>query len=306
MEYILGNGNVSIVVRPDLGGRIDQIVDVETGKEWLWHPAWYEGKPRNLDIGASFDENWSGGWDDVFPNDAACRFQGFNLADHGELWSQSWDVKEATSSALSLHYTCRTVPVETEKQVDLLDKGIAVTYRFRNVSDQPLPFLFKLHPALTIEPGDEIIMPRCQIEAVDTGFSTIIGRQGRTPFPKAYDKQGQEVLLNRVRPVESREREFFYSTDLSDGYCSLANSQTGKALHMRFDRRKIPYVWVFQSYGGWRNHYVLMLEPCTNVPYDLDLALKSGSCAIMEGRGQQEIRVEVTVEKTGVNEERQG
>jgi hypothetical protein len=76
VEHILASDKVRVAVRPDLGGRIDSVIDLATGREWLWHPAWYNGERRQLDVGAAFDANWSGGWDEIFPNDAGCEFRG--------------------------------------------------------------------------------------------------------------------------------------------------------------------------------------------------------------------------------------
>ncbi len=79
----LENAEISLVLRPDLGGRIDQIKDQKTGHDWLWHSPGYEAsQTRDLPIGASFDEHWTGGWDEIFPNDAAGEFQGRQLVDH--------------------------------------------------------------------------------------------------------------------------------------------------------------------------------------------------------------------------------
>lgn len=41
-------------------------------------------------------------------------------------------------------------------------------------------------------------------------------------------------------------------------------------------------VGVFQSYGGWRGHYVLVLEPCTTIPYDLEVACRNGTAALLK------------------------
>jgi len=48
---------------------------------------------------------------------------------------------------------------------------------------------------------------------------------------------------------------------------------------MQSERSNFPYVWVFQSYGGWQDHYVLVMEPCTTMPYDLEAASQNGAIA---------------------------
>lgn len=76
----LENAEIRLTIRPDLGGRIDQLEDLQTRHAWLWHPSHYAPETtRSLAVGASFDDQWTGGWDEVFPNDAAGFFR-------GEIW----------------------------------------------------------------------------------------------------------------------------------------------------------------------------------------------------------------------------
>ncbi len=295
MEHILTSSGVKVVVRPDLGARVDQITDLDTGKDWLWHPERYKGETRELSVGASFDENWSGGWDEVFPNDAGGAFRGRNLADHGELWSRNWRVTESSASEVRLACDCSTLPAACEKRIAVTAEGLIVGYRLQNLSGEALPFLLKLHPALAVEPGDEILLPPCTVEPVDAGFSTIIGRSEKTRFPTACGADGKKVRLDIVPAREAGTREFFYSTGLEGPWCGLKNSRTGRTLKFSFDSSRLPYVWVFASYGGWQDHYVLILEPCTNVPYDLETALFNGTCAILQPHEMRDIEVRVTL-----------
>jgi galactose mutarotase-like enzyme len=280
---VLRNAVMEVTVRPDLGGRIDQLHDRRTGQNWLWHPADYDAaQTRSLPIGESFDANWTGGWDEIFPNDMAAQFKGRNLVDHGELWSQSWTVDEQLPLSISLTYACKTVPVRVEKVIELNETTaeFRIAYRFQNLSDETVPFLFKQHAAIAIQPGDEIILPDCLIEPVVLDFSTMIGKPGQTRFPQAFAADGTAIDLRQTQPRSSGLREFYYSSNLAEGLCGIKRS--GSALTMRFKRDDFPYVWVFQSYGGWNDHYVLILEPCTTIPYDLQIADRDGTAAYLE------------------------
>ncbi|WP_414590018.1 hypothetical protein [Scytonema sp. PCC 10023] len=80
MIITLLNSEIKLTIRPDLGGRIDQLQDLQTEHQWLWHPKGYdESQTRTLAFLSSFDDNWTGGWDEIFPNDAAGVFQGRHL-----------------------------------------------------------------------------------------------------------------------------------------------------------------------------------------------------------------------------------
>lgn len=298
MITILENSELKLTIRPDLGGRIDQLVDQKTGREWLWHPPGYDpSQTRSLPIGASFDEHWSGGWDEMFPNDGEGLSQNRHLVDHGELWSQEWNVVETTRSSIKMARFCKTVPVSVEKTIRLDNTQAHIEFQFHNKSDETIPFLFKHHPAIAIEAGDEILLPDCLIEPVALEFSTLIGRAQKTHFPKAFAADGQEIDLQHIPPRSSKSQEFFYSSDLAKGECGIRNARSGNALVMTFDTADFPYVWVLQSYGGWRDYYVLVMEPCTTIPYDLDVACQNGTAAQLKPKELQTRTLTVRIQR---------
>lgn len=71
------------------------------------------------------------------------------------------------------------------------------------------------------------------------------------------------------------------------GQCGIRNQRSASTLLMSFDTADFPYVWVFASFGGWQNHYVLVLEPCTNIPYDLEIACRNGTSALLPPHSSQ-------------------
>lgn len=286
----LENAEIRLVIRPDLGGRIDQLEDCQTGHSWLWHSSNYNpDTTRSLPVGASFDEEWTGGWDEIFPNDAAGEFQGWNLVDHGELWSQRWEVLQSSPLSLTLAYQCQTVSVRVEKTIELdpVRPEAKLVYWFQNQSEQQIPFLFKHHAAIAIEAGDEILLPDCWVEPAFLEFSKLIGQPGKTRFPQAIAANGDPVDLRVIPPRSSKLQEFYYSSDLASGYCGIRNQRTQSALLMTFDTADFPFVWMFQSYGGWRDHYVVVVEPCTTMPFDLEEACRHKTVGLLHPQEKQ-------------------
>jgi hypothetical protein len=58
-------------------------------------------------------------------------------------------------------------------------------------------------------------------------------------------------------------------------------------LLVTFDTVDFPYVWMFQSYGGWNDHYVVVVGPCTNMPSDLDEACRLNTVALLHPQEKQ-------------------
>lgn len=296
----LENSEMKLTIRPDLGGRIDQLEDRQTGHGWLWHPAHYAPETtRSLPVGASFDNQWTGGWDEVFPNDAAGAFQGRDLADHGELWSQRWQILASSPLNVTLGYQCQTVPVWVEKtiQLDAERPEVSLVYSFQNQSEAEIPFLFKHHAAIAIEAGDEILLPDCWVEPAFLEFSKIIGQPGKTRFPEAIGSSGEAVDLQVVPPPSSQLQEFYYTSELAQGFCGIRHRRSQSSLRMTFDQADFPYVWMFQSYGGWQGHYVVVVEPCTTLPSDLEEACRHGTAAVLKPYEHQRRRLTVQLQR---------
>lgn len=68
-------------------------------------------------------------------------------------------------------------------------------------------------------------------------------------------------------------------TDLPEGWCGVRDTEAGARLRLHFPREVFPYTWLFMTFGGWRDLYTVILEPCTNMPEDLNEAPRQGRCA---------------------------
>jgi hypothetical protein len=85
---------------------------------------------------------------------------------------------------------------------------------------------------------------------------------------------------------------------------------------MRFSREQFPYVWVFQSFGGFgedhavehagdhvenrstdaNGHYVMVLEPCTTKPYDLAAAWRAGTTPVLHPIESKSYAMEISID----------
>jgi hypothetical protein len=118
------------------------------------------------------------------------------------------------------------------------------------------------------------------VEPVDPAFSTVLpsGDGFEWPVPLAT---GELVDLRQIPPASSGLQEFVYVRDLPHGWCGVEDSQRCATLRMNFDVNAFPYVWLFLTYGGWRNLYTAVLEPCSNMPKQLADAVRVGQAALL-------------------------
>jgi hypothetical protein len=281
---VLENAHVRAMFLPELGGKLWSLIDKSADSEVLWHNP--RMGPRLASYGAAYDDWFCGGWDELFPNDAPTALTGDPYPDHGEWWSMPFEWSTESSDELSaLVLRRRGVVTDTlvEKRIELHADAAAlhIHYRLVNHSYQPLDYLWKLHPALAITPQHRIDMPAHRV-VVDEGFR---GRLGATvdtfQWPFADSDHGR-VDMRQVPPVTARACDFYYALDLPQGWCALTDTAQRRGFGLAFDPDVFRSVWVFGAYGGWRNLYVAILEPCTGYPYLLDTAVAQGTASRLE------------------------
>ena len=160
---VLENDLLRVMVLPEAGARIWQITYKPLNADLLWNNPNLQPAPHPL--GTAYDDNWSGGWDDLFPNDEAGSLAGLEVPDHGELWTGDWSAApHQTAEAVGLDLSYRT-PIthflaERSLRVSEHSPVLEVNYRLTNQSSQTLPFLWKLHPAFAVSPHHRIDFPR--------------------------------------------------------------------------------------------------------------------------------------------------
>jgi galactose mutarotase-like enzyme len=252
-------------------------------------------RPNGLTGRESFDDVWSGGFEELFPNDAPGRFEGRDLPDHGELWNAPLSVVSQDELSLLLRRECRSVPARFEKGIALAGAGLVLQYRITNTSREPLHFLFKLHPAMDVEAGDRILLPGGRVTPVDQGFGTRFAR-GPATWPRVPDREGRPFDLSLVLPKSRAAREFVYVSDLPAGWCGIERAGGGERIIFEFPLEVFPFCWLFMTFGGWRDYYTVVLEPCTNMPKDLDVALTAGRCARLDAGATLECAVRIRIE----------
>jgi hypothetical protein len=286
----LENALLRVDVVPELGGKIYSLIYKPFDRNLLWH------NPRielcKVPLGANYNNNYAGGWDELFPNDAPGDFQGESLPDHGELWCQAWDcaILEQSLEQVSIRLSRYGSVTQTlmEKTITLRrdEPVLRFHHRLTNFSNRELLFLWKLHPALAIGPDHRIDVPAKKVLLADLGpaFPDRFGGKVREyTWPTAFDPNGKECDLHVVLPPQSNVAEMHLCVELTDGWCALTDTKSKVGFGLNFPKDVFTTVWVLMLYGGWRGLYHVILEPCTAYPYDLREALQRGRLGHLGG-----------------------
>jgi hypothetical protein len=275
---ILENRQLRLVVLPQAGAKIWQITYKPLDIDLLWNNP--RIVPARLPMNSRYDDVWSGGWDELFPNDETGSIEGEMYPDHGEFWTGEWDAETYCSpgeASVKLRFTTPVSAISVEKTVSLERNSARVRFQHRltNIGNAAFPFLWKLHPAMAVTPQHRVDFPPMKVILEPAFPGTLAG--GPTSFSWPAAKIGaREVDLRRVPAESERQLYFFYGTEMVAGWCALTNTARRLACGLVFDQKVFPSCWLFASYGGWRNYNVAVLEPCTGYPLNFEAMRAAG------------------------------
>jgi hypothetical protein len=275
---VLENDALRVVVLPEAGAKIWQIRYKPLQADLLWNNPRL-GPSRQV-MYASYDDTWSGGWDELFPNDEAGELLGRNVPDHGELWTGEWQAEHAEAKCgtkLRLRFETPVSHFLMEKML-LLEPERAVLeirYKLTNRGAKRFPFLFKLHPAFAVSARHRIDFPAMTVRREPEFAGTLEGAPLTFAWPDAQvgDKG---IDLRQVPDERSGAVHFFYGTEMAAGWCGITNRANKLAAALRFDPEVFSSCWLFATHGGWRDLNVAVLEPATGYPYKMQSMLDHG------------------------------
>lgn len=272
----LENRFLRLAILPEAGAKIWQITYKPLDVELLWNNP--RIGPSRLPVNSRYDDVWSGGWDELFPNDEVAVIDGESYPDHGELWTGEWTAEPFASAGevgVRLRYLTPISSIEVEKTIRLRrdQPRIDFHHRFVNQGRTCFPFLWKLHPAMAVSSEHRIDFPAMKVLLEPAFPGTLGGACEVSDWPFVRTSAG-DIDLRRVTPDSAKQLYFFYGAQMKGDWCAVTNTATGLACGLHFDGKVFPCCWLFATYGGWRNYNVAVLEPCTGYPLNFD-ALKA-------------------------------
>jgi len=298
----LENDLLCVDVLPELGGKIWNFVHRPTGRNLLWHNPHLP--PERQLFGAKFDDVWSGGWDELIPNDVPTPVPyGDVLPDHGEVWAQAseWTVLETGDESAAARFVNygRVWPTCFEKTITLRagDPFCRIHYRYTNLAAAPFDFLWNIHPPLVISSATRVDIPART--GITDAWSTDLFEGGTAyEWPYAVDKSGRQHDMRCV-PPPGNWADMHYLPDVAAGWYAVTDTDAEVGFGIAFPTAVFPHLWLFRAFGGWRGLYTLIVENSNGYPYDLNTARKQGHCGHLEPGETLEVEI-MAVAYTGL------
>jgi hypothetical protein len=291
----LENELIRLDVLPQLGAKIWNIVHKPSNRNMLWHNP--HVAPQTQPFRAHFDDVWSGGWDELIPNDVPTEaLFGDVLPDHGEIWSQpaEWEIveNEANSTAVRFVNYGRIYSTRFEKTISLRANKpfFQVQYCYTNLGVTPIDFLWNIHPALNSSPDTHLDLPSRR--AVTDSWSSLLC-DGGTEFrwPYLVTRSGQKIDLRMMPEKGSLADILIYMPDVEAGWYAATDTAAKIGFGISFPKDVFPNLWLFRSSGSWRGLYTQIVEISNGLSTQLSIARKTENCGHLEP--QEEVQAEI-------------
>lgn len=277
----LRNELLEASVVPAVGAKIIDLVECETGQNFLWR------NPRialqEYPIDGNFDNYWCGGWDDGFPTCEACTHNGEGYPNLGELRSVRWDVvsqrETGAEPGITLSACGPISPVRAQKTVRLRGPSLEMDFSVEHTGFLPLDFIWGTHPAFAIEPGCIVHIP-AETGIVGQANQALLGEPGqRYSWPSLITAVGETNMSVVMPPGENAAGH--YATELAAGWYAIDYPLRQTGVLVEFPLETCPYLWLWLSYGGWRGYYLAAIEPWTSCPVTLSEAVAANTHRVL-------------------------
>ncbi|QNI31745.1 hypothetical protein H7849_22280 [Alloacidobacterium dinghuense] len=290
-----------VVVLPSLGGKIASI-QIPTGEELLQQPLQpYALRTRYM----SFDASDASGWDECLPSVAACEVPiasgTVQIPDHGDFWQVPWEISAQNGNELAMFADGFSLPLRFGKTLRLDEHQLHIFYEVRNLSDEPVEYVWSAHPLFAVEPGDRIVLPESISEVtVEGSAKNRLGEPGTKQLWPQARMNGKSADLTIAGKKTDGIGDKLFTAAPKEGWCAIERRRLKSRVELRFDSQELPYLGLWICYGGWpgngaNRQQCVALEPCTALGDSLASAAEQGRArkltASTEDRWSLELRV---------------
>jgi len=280
----LENERMSVSLLPEAGGKIAELIDRQSGRNWLWQnqhlpirrPVYGSDYGRELD---------SGGWDEILFSTSPCEVglpdgTQHGIPDHGDLVGQMWTVEKtaaldsgsavchlATAGRAFDYQWSRAAILDAERPL------LTLEYSLENTGNSPWPWAWCAHPLIAVERGMRIELPTGQeFRVADLKSSNLSQLSGEFAWPRLPSCDRSEIDLSASFESDSEPDRFaakLFVKSASPGAVSVSTANGAERLSFRYDEREIPWLGLWINNRGWSGcgsqpHLNLGLEPSTS------------------------------------------
>jgi galactose mutarotase-like enzyme len=267
--FFMENEKIQLATLPDLGAKIASLIYKPQDFEIASQPS--EERYRKARFGDPFELYDTSGFDDCFPTIDPCD----DMVDHGELWSQAWEVRQVNDSL-----TCSVEGIRFsyrfERTIELHDSSVILSYRVTNLGREPLLALWAFHGLINADELTKILISANKV--INVHKSPWLGKVGQVhSYPKSILIDGRLLWLDRFDPKAKRTEKYYAYGRLEKGEAALTLNHGRLLYKLAFPENTVPYLGIWLNERGLREGSTCALEPSTAFYDSPEIAEKNGS-----------------------------
>ena len=312
----LCNSRLSVTVMPQLGGKIYEIIDLRSGRDWLWknphitlrHPS--PGMDYNRDLD-------SGGWDEILFSINPCELELADgsrifLGDHGNAVDKAWTCVEThvntAGEAVCDLVTGGTSPhFKLQRRIVLAEEqpGLMIEYKLSNTGLIPWPWLWCAHPLLAIEEGMRINLDGGQ--QIRQAHDDVSGPPTHSAWPTLVSPDGRAIDLAGIFDNSNEPGRFCQKLFVrSARQVSISTAGGVESFKIIYDPEALPWLGLWVNKNAWSGcgsepYLNLGIEPATTPHDSLTEAVKQGQVDFLQSGESKEWSLTISLGNT-VNE----
>ncbi len=283
----LQNRRIRVSVVAAAGGKIVELVDVQTGRNWLWENPVLPVRHARYDVDYRSELD-SGGWDEVLLSITPAKFTALdgsivNVPDHGDVVGQQWVVDRVEETAegdaqclMSVDGRAANYRFSRTLCVRDMSSELEIHYQLENREPFALPFYWAAHPLLNVTPTTRIGLegtPQFKVDSFQSKSMVAEVESGRWPnlqikSNKPFDLSG--AYSSCAPGANFASKLFVRSSDLTSPVVRLEDGS--ESLRFQYDAAVVPWLGLWMNNGAWHGagnkpYRNLGIEP-TTVPFD--------------------------------------
>ncbi len=249
----LQNPWLQVAVLPEAGGKISEISNLDSGRQWLWHnPAKSHGRPS---YGADYAQELdTGGWDEVLLSLSPTELPTAQpVPDHGDVVGREWQLNRLEQTVSGVICSCS---VESESLGYRLERCLTLPpdsatliadYQLFNLGTGLLPWYWCAHILFAAQTDTCIDLP-AGLDFHRNSFGA-----ERHAWPLLQGLHGTSNNLSQPfndRRTEGHSAKLFISSPDS-GICSIKFADSGEQLTLRYNPAQLPWLGLWLNNRGW-------------------------------------------------------
>lgn len=285
---------LKVVILPCLGGKLASVYYKETGFELAAQSKEAEYQIPRID--SQFSEYDASGLDEAFPNVVEAKVSYENgewiYPDHGEIWSSPMEYR-IEGEEVVLSYESKRFYYTYEKRVSLKENRIGMDYKIENQKEEVFPCLWTFHGLIRYEEDMELLYPK-EVKSFENVLPcSELGRAGRH-IP--LDNQEYDFCKVPLRNAFTMVK-YYADQKLEEGFCGCRYPSQGMEYLLEYDAKKLPYLGIWITAGGFRGDYNCAIEPSNGYYDDIFIADKNKSLYRLEKEKPLIFRINISIQK---------